>query len=122
MDEEFVVVYEFQLSLEEFKEATNSGTINDSIQNNLFPINNILNDNNIFNYNDYEVASANDIFGNTISDKSPNTYIHVRVYVKKQYESLALEIINSQVKFEEPDELKGYEPIEDNYDYEGEDN
>ena len=119
MEEDFVVIYEFQLSFEEFKEYANKSKLNnwdatsDEIKKVSFPVNELLNDNNIYNYNEFEVGLPNSVIGTTISDKSPNTFIAVKVYVKKQYEQLASEIINNQLGFEEPDELKEYEPIED---------
>ncbi len=119
MEEDFALVYEFQLSLEEFKEYANKSKVDgvnfdfNKAYNISFPINDLLNDNNIYNFNKYEVSIPNSVIGSTISDKSPNTFIVVKVYVKKQYEQLASEIINNQVEFEEPEELKEYEPIED---------
>ncbi len=121
MDEEFVVIYEFQIPFEQFKEIASTSekeklepTMGE-ITNTLFSINTLLTDNGIYNYNEYEVASPNSVIGITVSDKSPNTLITVRVYVKKPYEEAALEIINSQVEFDEPEELKEPKFGEDDY-------
>jgi len=119
MEEDFALVYEFQMSLEEFKEYSNNFKIEqldfnlDETINISFPINVLLNDNNLYNFNKYEVSAPKSVIGSTVSDKSPNVSIVIKVYVKKQYEGIALEIINNQFGVEEPDELKEYEPIED---------
>ena len=116
MDENFVVVFEFEMSLEDFNyhveslKKENSDFDNSNI---IFPINTLLSDNGIYNRNKFEVASPKDFIGSTISDKSPTTNIIIKILVDKKYEEQALEIINSEIKFEELDELKEYEPIED---------
>lgn len=103
MNEDYVVIYEFEIPLTEFNENKDK----------LFPVNELLTENGIINHNEFEVATAKNFVGITVSDKSPEPHIIVKVLIDKNYEQQALELINGQVDDEEPDELKNYEPIDD---------
>jgi hypothetical protein len=103
MNEDYVVIYEFEMTLEEFNENKNK----------VFPINEVLTENGIISHNEFEVATAKNVIGVTVSDRSPNTQIIIKVLVDRNYEQQALEIINNQTIDEEPEELKNYEPIDE---------
>ena len=120
-DEEYVLVYEFQISFNEFKELadeSNNTELEEGLQcfNNKdikFPINTLLFDNGIYSYNKYQVKEPKGMFDNVLTGNTPDSYVIVMVYVHKNFEISALAIINDQIDFEESDELKNYVPIED---------
>ncbi len=113
MNDNYVLVYEFKITYTEFNEYLKSigkedymNSIDKTIS---FPINELLSENGINSFNELEVASSKNVIGISVSDKSPDPVIIVKVYVDRNYEKQALEIINEQTSDEEPEELKDSE-------------
>ncbi len=114
MEDDLVQIYEMIMSFDEFNEYVESlkreGAYLDN-SNITFPINKLLADNNIISFNKIEMANAQSVISNVVRDLSPSNCVIIKVYVYKTFELSALDILNSQEEYEEPEELKGYEPI-----------
>ncbi len=119
MEEDLVLIYQFEMTLKEIQEyyeqKYGKGAMFLALDSDMkceFPINELLKDNDIESFNEFDLKPPRDVIVRT-SENNGEPVLLIKVFVYKKDELAALRIIENDVSYESTDELDHFVPFDE---------
>ena len=120
MKEDLVLIYQFEMTLNEIQEyyeqKYGKGAIFLAMDRTMeceFPINELLKDNDIESFNEFDLKPPRDVIVRTSENNNGEPTLIIKVFVNKKDELAALRIIENDVSYESNDELDNFVPFDE---------
>ncbi len=120
MEEDLVLIYQFEMTLKEIQEyyeqKYGKGAMFLALDSDMkceFPINELLKDNDIESFNEFDLKAPKGVIGSVPEVRTNEPEFLVKVFVNKKDKEAALRIIQSGITYESTDELDHFVPFDE---------